>query len=248
MSNSLRVGACQTPEIIGDIGAALACVEGFARRAGSRADILLFPECFLQGYMVTPKHVSRNAISLDSEQFRSILGRLSSIPPTVVFGLIEQAGESFFNTAVVIQRGKLLGKYRKTHLLDGEKIFIPGAEYPVFTQHGVTFGINICYDAQFPEAAQAVAEQGAQLLLLPAQNMLRLESAKKWKDLHNEVRAKRVKETGMWLVSADVTGKRGNTHIGYGPTCALNSQAQVVAQVPLLQTGMIIASVTTTEP
>lgn len=55
MSGGLRVGACQTPEILGDLAAALACVEDFARRADAQGvDLLLFPECFLQGYLSSP--------------------------------------------------------------------------------------------------------------------------------------------------------------------------------------------------
>jgi predicted amidohydrolase len=46
----LRVGVCQTPEILGDIDAALTCIEDLARRDdGRKADLLVFPEGFLQG-------------------------------------------------------------------------------------------------------------------------------------------------------------------------------------------------------
>jgi predicted amidohydrolase len=58
-------------------------------------------------------------------------------------------------------------------------------------QEGLRFGINICYDTQFAEAAAAVAGQDAQLLLVPAQNMMRRENAKQWKDLHHQIRAER---------------------------------------------------------
>jgi 5-aminopentanamidase len=47
----------------------------------------------------------------------------------------------------------------------------------------------------------------------------------------------------MWLVSADVTGERGGTHVGFGPTSVMNPAADVVAQVPLMETGMVIAEV-----
>src|SRR6185295_16057790 len=56
----LRVGACQTPEILCDSEAALSCMEAFARQPGSGGvDLLLFPECFLQGYLVESEHLSR---------------------------------------------------------------------------------------------------------------------------------------------------------------------------------------------
>jgi hypothetical protein len=39
----------------------------------------------------------------------------------------------------------------------------------------------------------------------------------------------------MWLLSADVTGERGGTRIGYGPTAVLDQSANVVAQAPLME-------------
>ena len=47
----------------------------------------------------------------------------------------------------------------------------------------------------------------------------------------------------MWLVSADVTGERDEHRIGYGPTSIINPRGEVVAQVPLLTTGIVIADV-----
>ncbi len=81
------------------------------------------------------------------------------------------------------------------------------------------------------------------MLLVPAQNMMRREKALWWQHRHNEIRACRARETGMWLVSADVTGQRDNSRIGLGPTCAINPAGQVVTQVPTGTTGMIIAEI-----
>ena len=39
----LRVGACQTPEFLGDVEAAMACIEDFAGQADAQGiDLLLF--------------------------------------------------------------------------------------------------------------------------------------------------------------------------------------------------------------
>lgn len=241
---SLRVGACQTPEILGDIESTLVCIEGFARQADDQSvDMLVFPECFLQGYLVEDRHLRRHALDLHSSSFASVLGRLEPIEQTLVFGLIEQQGGRYFNAAVVVARGELVGVYRKTHLLTGESLFDRGDAYPTFESRGVRFGINICYDTQFAEAAAPVAAQGAQLLLVPAQNMMRRAAADHWKDLHHAIRAERARETGMWLVSADVTGERDELRIGYGPTSVINPQGDVVAQVPRMTTGMVVADI-----
>ncbi|MCP2322124.1 putative amidohydrolase [Hamadaea flava] len=238
----LRVAACQTPEILGDVDAALTCVEDFARRAGD-ADLLLFPECFLQGYLVEADHLTRYALDLGSAEFAAVCRRLAPIRPTLVLGIIERREDRLLNSAVVLDRGELSGCYRKTHLVPGEALFEPGDAYPVFDRNGVRFGINICYDAQFPAAAAAVAAQDADVLLLPTQNMMRRENAERWKPRHNEIRRQRVSETGMWLVSADVTGERGAERVGYGPTCAINPDGEVVAQVPLMTVGHVTVEI-----
>jgi len=73
--------------------------------------------------------------------------------------------------------------------------------------------------------------------------MMKREAAESWKERHNAIRAERVRETGMWLVSADVTGARDETRIGNGPTSIMNPRAEVVAQVPLMTVGMVTADI-----
>ncbi len=205
----------------------MACIEHFARQPDANtADLLLFPECFLQGYLVVPEHLERHAIALHSDTFASMRRRLARVRPTLVVGLIERDDGRYFNSAVVLAQGQILGTYRRTHLMPGESLFDPGDAYPIFDIGGVRFGINICSDTQFPDAAAAVAAQGAQLLLVPSQNMMRRQAAVQWKDRHHQIRTARARATGMWLVSADVTGERNDHHVGYGPTSIINSQAE----------------------
>ena len=242
----LRVGACQTPEILGNVEQALACIEDFAAQAHARGvDLLAFPECFLQGYLVKESHLQQHAVGLDSAGFAAVLSRLASIEPTLVFGLIEQASGNYFNTAVVVIRGQIIGAYRKTHLVSGEALFDPGDAYPTFALKGVRFGINICYDTQFSDAAAAVAAQGTHLLIVPSQNMMLRPAAFHWQYLHNAIRAERVRETGLWLVSADVTGERNPSYLGIGPTSIINPRGEIVAQVPPMTTGLAIADIPT---
>jgi predicted amidohydrolase len=232
----MRVGTCQTPEILADVDAAVQVVREFARQP---VDLLLFPECFLQGYLVTPEHVRDQAFEIGSPAFDAVLARLAGLGPMLVLGMIERAGASYYNTAVVISGGSVVGRYRKTFLTAGERVFTAGDDYPVFGCRGVRFGINICYDTRFPAAAAGVAAGGAQALLVPAQNMMPRAKAVYWQDRHNEIRACRARETGLWLVSADVTGERDGDRVGSGPTCVLNPAGEVVAQVPLGRTGIV---------
>ena len=250
MKSIVRVGTCQIPEIIGDPPTALACMLQFAKEAeDKKVDLLLFPECFLSGYILNEAYMVNYAYDFESKQFISILKQLEYVKPVLVFGVSEKKSGKYFNSAVVVDRGEIIGVYRKTHLIDpNEAFFTPGKDYPIFEIKGLKYGINICYDGQFADAAKAVADQGAQLLLLPAQNMLRRETAEYWKYKHSEIGAKRVKETGLWYVRSDVTGIRppgqyGVERIGYGSTQAINPKAEVVAQVPIMTVGLVTVDI-----
>ncbi|MFF5296243.1 carbon-nitrogen hydrolase family protein [Paractinoplanes globisporus] len=244
MAGTLRIGACQTPELLADVPGALAVVERFAAEADAAAvDLLVFPECFLQGYLCTPEYLERHAVELDSVSFREVLGRLAGVRQVLVLGVIERDGGRVFNSAVVIRAGEVLGVYRKTSLTLGERAFTAGDRFPVFEANGVRFGMNICYDTRFTASARAVADQGGRVLLVLSQNMMRREAAEFWRPMHNAIRAQRARETGMWLVSADVTGRRGEERIGYGPTSVISPAGVVVAQVPASTVGMVTAEI-----
>ena len=240
----MRIGVCQTSEILGDVDAAVKVVQRFAEHAAAaEVDLLLFSECFLQGYLLTEGHVHGQAFEIGSADFDTVLARLEGLLPVLVLGMIERSGHRYYNTAAVIDSGRAIGRYRKTFLTSGESIFSCGDEYPVYDVAGVRFGINICYDTQFSEASAAVAAGGASLLLVPAQNMMRREKAIWWQDRHNEIRACRARETGMWLASADVTGDRDHDQIGLGPSGFLSPTGEVTAQVPIGEVGMVIADI-----
>src|SRR4051812_13584862 len=128
----MRIGACQTPEILGDVDAALRVVRDFAVQADAAAvDLLLFPECFLQGYLVTEEHLATYGLELDSPGFDAVLTRLARLRQMLVFGMIERTGGHYYNTAVVIADGKVIGRYRKTFLVSGESPLTAGDSYPV---------------------------------------------------------------------------------------------------------------------
>lgn len=243
MSRTIKVAACQMPEVREDAEAALRDIETWAARSESAgADVVCFPECYLQGYLCDAEAAGRHALDLGSPAFATMLDRLDRFAPTLVIGLIERDGGRLYNTAAVIRRGRRLGTYRKTHLLSSERIFLPGTAYPVFETDGLKFGINICYDTNFPEAAAAVAAQGATVLLCPANNLLPTAAAEVWKDRHHEVRGRRAAETGLWVVSADVTGRREGW-LALGPTSIINPAGKVVAQVPLHEAGLVMAEI-----
>lgn len=238
---TVRVAAAQTPEFLDDAPGAFAYLLDVAQQARG-ASLLCFPEGFLQGYLTEAESVRRVAMDLASPQFANLLAQLPEDAPMIVVGLIEADGESLYNTAAVIHRRALVGRYRKRHLLGRERCFRPGEDVQTFAVDGLRFGINICFDTNFADAAMSVARQGASLILCPANNMLPKPAAIEWREKHNAVRGERCRETGLWLVSADVTGERDG-RIGWGPTAVLSPAGEVAAQLPLDAPGLLVFDV-----
>jgi predicted amidohydrolase len=239
-AKTMRIAAAQTPEFREDVPGALAYLADVARDAhAAGARLLCCPEGFLQGYLTEARAARRVALDLSSPLFSTLLKQLPDSAPTIVVGLIEAEGDNLHNTAVVIHRQTLVGRYRKRHLLAGERCFQPGLDLQTFEVDGLRFGINICFDTNFAFAAMGVAEQGASLLLCPANNMLPRRAAADWKDRHNAVRGERCRETGLWLMSADVTGA-SDGRVAWGPTAVLNPAGEVVAQLPLDAPGLLL--------
>ena len=238
-----KVATCQVHEIRGDPSQTAEIIVDFSRKAEvADARLICFPECYAQGYLLDPGEAWQQAMAFGSTEFHSWLQHFRNVKPMLVVGMIETEAGSLFNTAAVIEGGVLVGKYRKQNLLSGEKLFHAGSESPVFRADDFTFGIAICYDTQFSGTIAALRNQGAELIVCPANNMMRRDIAEKWKNRHNEMRGERCRETGLWLVSSDVTGTRGDC-VGLGPTCVLDPEGQVVAQVPLEQEGLITVDI-----
>lgn len=236
----MRIAAAQTPEFREDVPGALAYLAGVMEQACFEgASLLCLPEGFLQGYLTDGEVARQNALDLRSEQFSNLLDQLPERAPTTVVGLIESEGGELYNTAVVIFRRSLMGRYRKRRLLGGERCFRPGDEVRTYDVEGLRFGINICFDTNFADSALTVAQQGASLLLCPANNMLPRQAAIEWKDKHNAVRGERCRETGLWLMSSDVTGAREG-RVAWGPTAVIDPAGEVVAQLPLDAPGLLV--------
>jgi predicted amidohydrolase len=88
----------------------------------------------------------------------------------LVAGLIERDRHLLFNVAVLLgPDGKIVGKYRKVCLPDGEfdRGMSPGHEYPVFDTRFGKLGMMVCYDGFFPEVARELSNRGAEVIAWP---------------------------------------------------------------------------------
>ncbi|MFC4117135.1 nitrilase family protein [Nonomuraea zeae] len=84
----------------------------------------------------------------------------------LVGGLAERDGVRLYDTAVLVGPGGYVGRYRKAHLWNREKLwFTPGdLGFPVFETPIGRIGLLICWDIWFPEVPRLLAQQGADII------------------------------------------------------------------------------------
>ena len=104
------------------------------------------------------------------------LGALAAeLQVVIIASLFEKRTQGIYHntTAVLDADGSYLGKYRKMHIPDDpsfyEKFyFTPGdLGYKIFKTKYATFGVLICWDQWYPEAARITALMGAEILFYP---------------------------------------------------------------------------------
>jgi predicted amidohydrolase len=135
------------------------------------ARLVLFPECALTGYCFDSlDEAAQFAEPIDGRSSEAIAEACRETGAYAVVGFIEKDGSDFYNAAMLIGPNGIVGSYRKVHLpfLGVDRFLTPGdrpfniVELPIGR-----IGINICYDASFPEAARALKLLGAELIVLP---------------------------------------------------------------------------------
>lgn len=81
-------------------------------------------------------------------------------------GLAERDGHKLYDCAVLVGPDGFIGKYRKAHLWNLEKLwFSPGdLGFPVFETPIGRIGLMICWDVWFPEVPRLLSLQGADII------------------------------------------------------------------------------------
>jgi predicted amidohydrolase len=174
--NHVQVAVCQVDGV--SAVADRAVLSDAVREAvGRGARLVVLPElAACGGVITTPEQARAAAEPLDGATV-ALCARLSAeLDCVIVVGLAE-AGEGglVHNTAVLVDSGVVVTTYRKVHLWGAEKnAFQAGTARPPVVQTSVgRVGVMICYDLEFPEWVRLAAEEGADVLAVPANWPLR---------------------------------------------------------------------------
>jgi len=171
MANT-QIACVQMDVAIGDVTANRQQIIASIREAAAHgAQLVIFPECALTGYCFESlDEAAPFAEPLDGPSAQAIAAVCRDTGTHIVAGFIERQGEHYYNAAMVIGPAGVVGSYRKVHLpfLGVDRFLTPGDRpFEVIHLPFGRIGINICYDASFPEAARALKLLGAELVILP---------------------------------------------------------------------------------
>ena len=112
---SIRIAIGQVNPRLGDLPSNLALYEEYTGRAAAdKAELLLFPELSLTGYMLRDT-VPAVALKLDSPEIKQLMALSRRV--AFVAGLVEESADHrFFNSAVYFEDGQIRHVHRKVYL------------------------------------------------------------------------------------------------------------------------------------
>jgi predicted amidohydrolase len=227
--STIRVAACQIDPQIGQVDANLQRISTAVTEAASGgARFIVLPEAAVTGYgfgsLAEAVPVARQAESSAEEM---LAGLAQTHRATIVCGTLEAMGDEVFNVALVMTADGRRYRYRKMHLpfLGIDRFATPGPDAPaVIEADGLRFGVLICYDLRFPEAARICALEGADLIALPTNWPVGVQ-------FHPDLFAPaRAAENHCYVLAADRVGtERGTTFMGRSVLCDPDGERLAVA-------------------
>jgi len=222
-----------------DKAANLAEAERWVREAAAQgATVVALPEVFIW----------RGSKKLERENAEAIPGPTSSVISALaaelriylLAGSILEAipgSEKSFNTSLLFDpAGKITATYRKIHLFDVDLANGVSLRESATRAHGeaviaarselCTMGLSVCYDLRFPELYRGLANQGAELIFVPAA-FTAFTGAAHWRPL---LQARAI-ENLAYVVAPGQFGQSRSSFETYGHTMILDPWGKVVAEL-----------------
>ncbi|WP_010524985.1 nitrilase-related carbon-nitrogen hydrolase [Nesterenkonia sp. F] len=167
----MRIALLQAAAVPLDVDHDLAVVDAAAADAAARgAELLLTPELFPVGY--APARIRTelaDAVIDDAAARLAAIARRHGV--ALVHSLPSHADPRRGITATLVDdAGAVRAVHTKTHLFGPaeQEAFSPGqARPPLVKLGGLTLGLLICYEVEFPETVRDLAVRGADVVLVP---------------------------------------------------------------------------------
>ena len=225
-----------------------------AKRRG--ADLIVYPELALTTFF--PRWYMADQAEVDAWFEREmpnaatmpLFARAAEHRMAMCFGYAELTADGHrFNTCILTDKsGKIVGKYRKTHLpghseLDPERTFQhlekryfePGdTGFPVWRAMGGIFGMAICNDRRWPETYRVMGLQGVEMVVLgyntPSVNSQKSDEGPEKRLFHNRLSVQAgAYQNSTWVVAVAKAGVEDGFPL-IGGSLIVDPQGEIVAE------------------
>jgi len=236
----IRIAAVVSSAKVGNTADNLKKMTDWTRKAAEKnVSIVCFPEMSITGYHVR-KEIIKIAEPVPGPSTDYLLKLAKDKNINILAGLVEKDSCSrIYASHVVITPKGIKGVYRKIHLGPSEKaLFSAGDSIPLFEINHVKFGIQLCYDAHFPELSTAMALNGVDLVFIPhaSPQTISKEKIKSWMR-HLPARAY---DNSIFVIANNLCGENGQGLIFPGVCVVLNPAGEVIQSYTGMKEHIII--------
>jgi NAD+ synthetase len=269
----MKIAIAQLNATVGDLSGNVARIADFATRAKREgADLVVTPELALCGYPPEDLLLRADFLEACDGAMHDLAGRVRDV--TLVVGHPRTADGKRYNSASIIEKGRVVGTYDKQRLpnytvFDEERYFETGGAPCVHGINGVNFGVNICEDAwgaQGPATARASGEsdriginicadswnaEAPRVAREAGATVLLVLNASPYhvgkQRVRQDVMRERAVETGLSLIYVNMVG--GQDELVFdGGSFALDSAGVLTHQLPSFEEAMGVVALTDGTP
>jgi NAD+ synthase (glutamine-hydrolysing) len=235
----VKIGLAQINTRVGAIDANARKVLEYADRArAAGCDLVLYPELTLCGYPPEDLLLHRGLRSRVEAAFTLVRDAARGI--ALYFGYPEYDGDAIYNSAALVRDGTILANHRKVALpnyavFDEKRYFQPGLGGTVADLAGLRFGLIICEDVWVPGPCRALAEAGAEVILVINGSPFHRTQ----QHVREQVLALRAQECSLPLVYVNMVG--GQDELVFdGGSVVVDAAGEVQFRAPLFEENLYV--------
>lgn len=221
-----------------------AAVRGLREAHALGARLAVLPEGTLPAYVMGYRAYTGAEIADAMEECRSIARETAMV---IVVGAVRSAGERLFNSAIVIDAdGSLAGAADKHFLWHFDRQWFSAGERiaPIQTSIG-TLGALVCADGRIPTIARALADRGAEVLVMPTAWVTSGRDPEHRENVQADLFARvRARENGLPFIAANKSGIELGCVAYCGKSQIVGADGTVVALAPQADAAIIAGEIT----
>jgi NAD+ synthase len=206
-NETLSFGLAQVNPTVGDLAGNRDMILAAHDMAGAKGcDLVVFPELVVSGY--PPEDLVLKPIFLDGvAQTVDELAKATQSGPAMIVGAPWRVDGLVYNAALFLADGAVAAVVQKNDLpnygvFDEVRVFAPGPMPEPITFKGTRLGVMVCEDMWGEGPAQALKEQGAEILIVINGSPYELDKG----DERLSLARARASETGLGLVYVNQVG------------------------------------------